>query len=175
MMSYARARLYLGSSNVGMWVVVSSIFLLFSVPERIFRMSLTPSWADVTQLAAAILVYTAVQGAFDLFGGYFLPKEYGRYTPPLPKFVAHWFRGAALHGALLADGRPQPAGYLAVLRELELHAPRLDDLGHGPLLVEARLERQDASGLIYALALLAEDGRPLLRARGAIALPRVAG
>ena len=84
-------------------------------------------------------------------------------------------QAAALHGALLAGGRPQPAGYLAVLREVELHAPRLDDPGHGRLLVEARLERQDASGLIYALAVLAEDGRPLLRARGAIALPRVAG
>ncbi len=101
MMSYARARLYLGSSNVGVWTVLSSVLLLFGVPERIFRMSPTPSWADVTQLAAAILVCAAVQGAFDLFGGYFLPREYGRYTPPLPKFVAHWFRGAALHGALL--------------------------------------------------------------------------
>lgn len=100
-MSYARARLYLGSSNVGMWVVVSSAFLLFGVPERIFRTSPAASWADVTQLAAVILVYAAVQGAFDLFGGLLLPKEYGRYTPPLPKFVAHWFRGAALHGALL--------------------------------------------------------------------------
>ena len=103
-MSYARARLYLGSSNVGVWTVVSSVLLLFGVPERIFQTSPTPAGADVAQLAATILVYAAVQGAFDLFGGYFLPKEYGRYTPTLPKFVAHWFRGAALHGALLLVG-----------------------------------------------------------------------
>lgn len=81
-------------------------------------------------------------------------------------------QAAALHGALLAGGQAQPAGYLAVLRDLEPLAPRLDDPGHGRLRVEARRERQDASGLIYAIAVLAEDGRPLLRARAAVALPR---
>lgn len=100
-MSYARARLYLGSSCVGVWVVLASIALLFDLPGRVFSTSPTPAWADVTQLAALIFVYAAVQGAFDLFGGFFLPKEYGRYAPRLGPFLAHWFRGAALHGALL--------------------------------------------------------------------------
>lgn len=81
-------------------------------------------------------------------------------------------QAAALHGALLAGGTLQPAGFLATLREVELLWPRLDDAGHGRLTVEARRERQEASGLIYAIALLAQSGRPLLRARGAIALPR---
>lgn len=100
-MTYARARLYLGSSCVGLWVVISSVLLLFDLPGRVFSTSPTPSWTDVTQLAAVIFVYAAVQGAFDLFGGFFLPKEYGRYAPRLPAFLGRWFRGAALHGALL--------------------------------------------------------------------------
>ena len=86
--------------------------------------------------------------------------------------VEYGFQAAALHGALLADGTPQPPGVLAALRDLELNAARLDAPEHGRLTVEARMERQDASGLIYAVAVLAEDGRPLLRARGAVALPR---
>lgn len=84
-------------------------------------------------------------------------------------------QAAALHGALLAGGVVQPAGYLAVLRDLALLVPRLDDSGHGRLTVEARMECQDPSGLIYAFVVLAEDGRPLLRARGVVALPRVSG
>ena len=83
-------------------------------------------------------------------------------------------QAAALHGALLAGGTPQTAGYLAALRELEIFSPRLDSAEHGRLTVEARWERQDTSGLIYAILLSAESGRPLLRARGAIALPRPA-
>lgn len=80
-------------------------------------------------------------------------------------------QAAALHGAMLAGDAAQ-AGYLAVLRELELLAPRLDDPAHGVLHVEARRERQDASGLIYDIALLSEHGRKLLRVRGVVALPR---
>ena len=100
-MSYARARLYLGISCVGMWVTLSAVALLFGLPERVLSLSATWSLADVGQLIAVIFIYTALQGAFDLFGGFVLPKEYGRYTPSLPKFLGHWFRGAALHGAIL--------------------------------------------------------------------------
>lgn len=100
-MSYARARLYLGTSCVGLWVVISSVALLFDLPGRVLSVSRTPAWADAAQLAAVIFVYAAIQGAFDLFGGFFLPKEYGRYAPRLGAFLLHWFRGAALHGAFL--------------------------------------------------------------------------
>lgn len=80
-------------------------------------------------------------------------------------------QAAALHGALLADGTPQPAGYLAALRGVELGADRLDDPAHGALHVEAVLHAQEASGLIYALRVRAQDGRDLLAARGTVVLP----
>ena len=100
-MSYARARLYLGISCVGMWTTVSALALLFSVPERVLSESTLWSLTGITQLAGVIFLYAFVQGAFDLFGGFVLPKEYGRYTPNLTRFLGHWFRGAALHGVLL--------------------------------------------------------------------------
>ncbi len=100
-MSYARARLYLGISCVGMWVTLSALALLFGLPERALSVSATWSLADVGQLIGVFVLYAFLQGAFDLFGGFVLPKEYGRYAPNLPQFLLHWFRGAALHGVLL--------------------------------------------------------------------------
>lgn len=100
-MSYARARLYLGVSGVGTWVVIAALALLFRLPERILSTQVSWSLTNVTQLLTVILLYAFIQGAFDLFGGFVLPKEYGRYTPSLAGFVGHWFRGAALHGAVL--------------------------------------------------------------------------
>jgi hypothetical protein len=100
-MSYARARLYLGISCVGTWTVLSLALLVFGLPERIFSTATVPSWRDLTQLVGAIFAYAFIQGAFDLFGGYILPKEYGRSGETLGAFMLRWSRGAALHGALL--------------------------------------------------------------------------
>ncbi len=99
-MSYARARLFLGTSCVGMWVVIAAASLSFGVPERVFSSS-TSFTAGFGQLVGVIFAYTAISGAFDLFGGFLLPKEYGRVTPKLGRFLRHWFRGAALHGVIL--------------------------------------------------------------------------
>jgi predicted hotdog family 3-hydroxylacyl-ACP dehydratase len=79
-------------------------------------------------------------------------------------------QAAALHGAL-RDGRAQPAGYVAALRDLVLHAARLDDPAWGELRVAARLERREGAGMVYALAVRTEDGAPLLDARAVIAVP----
>lgn len=82
-------------------------------------------------------------------------------------------QAAALHGALRAGAEAQPAGWLAALCDVELLAPRLDDPAYGALMVEARMERQDASGLIYAITIRAEDSRRLLAGRGVVVLPRL--
>jgi hypothetical protein len=77
-MSYARARLYLGTSCVGMWVVLSVVALAFGLPAKL--LSTSPAWGDEGQLIGVVFVYACLSGAFDLFGGYLLPKEYGRVT-----------------------------------------------------------------------------------------------
>jgi predicted hotdog family 3-hydroxylacyl-ACP dehydratase len=76
----------------------------------------------------------------------------------------------AVHGALLAQGGPQP-GMLAVLRDVRLHVDRIDDLP-APLIVTAtrRLARTD--GLIYDfnVVLHGSPSRPLSEGRISVVL-----
>jgi len=86
--------------------------------------------------------------------------------------VEYGLQAAALHGALMAGGMAQPAGYAASLRAVVLHADRLDDPAFGELLVEARVEAQERFGMVYAYEVRSEAGTPLLAGRASIALPR---
>ncbi len=85
--------------------------------------------------------------------------------------VEFGLQAAALHGALLAGGVAQQAGYVARLRDMALHVAYLDDPAWEEIAVEARLERQEAGGMLYALALMDPSGRRLVQARATIALP----
>jgi len=83
-------------------------------------------------------------------------------------------QAAALHGALTGGGVAQPAGYVAALRDIVLHVERLDDPELSELHVSARLERQEATGMIYALAVQDQNGTALVDGRAVIALPESA-
>lgn len=76
-------------------------------------------------------------------------------------------QATALHGALLAEGRPQ-AGMLAAARDVQLHTARIDTLS-GPLIVRATRGMARPDGLLYEFA-VASDGAPLATGRLAIAL-----
>jgi hypothetical protein len=52
-------------------------------------------------LLAFVLGYAIVQAPFDLFGGYLLPKRFGRAHPSAGLFVRSMLRGASVHAALL--------------------------------------------------------------------------
>jgi predicted hotdog family 3-hydroxylacyl-ACP dehydratase len=80
-------------------------------------------------------------------------------------------QAAALHGALIAGGVAQRAGYAAALRAVTLHVDRLDDPKFGELRVTARLEREEGHGVIYALEVQTAAGAALLSGRAVIALP----
>ena len=84
--------------------------------------------------------------------------------------IEYGLQAAALHGALV-DSRPQPAGYLAALRAVEIVVPLLDDPGFGILLVTAELQLREASGLIYGFALHSTAGTPLVSGRATVLLP----
>jgi predicted hotdog family 3-hydroxylacyl-ACP dehydratase len=84
--------------------------------------------------------------------------------------IEYGLQAAALHGALVAK-RPQPAGYLAALRAVEMMVPRLDVAHFGILQVTAELQLREASGMIYAFALHSAAGAPLLCGRATILLP----
>jgi predicted hotdog family 3-hydroxylacyl-ACP dehydratase len=82
-------------------------------------------------------------------------------------------QAAALHGALLAGGAPQPAGWLAGLQLGRIGVARLDDPALGALAIEAVLELADPGGLIYGFRLTSEQGTALMEGRATIVLPPV--
>jgi predicted hotdog family 3-hydroxylacyl-ACP dehydratase len=61
--------------------------------------------------------------------------------------VEYAAQAMAIHGALLAQGKPQ-AGMLGVLREIKLYVERIDRLVE-PLIVQAQRRLARADGLIY--------------------------
>jgi predicted hotdog family 3-hydroxylacyl-ACP dehydratase len=77
----------------------------------------------------------------------------------------------AVHGALLAqrDGRGAAAGYLALARDVELPAERLDDVAEDLRIRAFRLAAQPDS-LMYGFEITA-GGRVLLRGRVAVFFP----
>jgi predicted hotdog family 3-hydroxylacyl-ACP dehydratase len=84
--------------------------------------------------------------------------------------IEYCLQAAALHGALLSGSR-QPAGYLAALRDVDIHAERLDEASLGTLRVTATQELCTPHGLIYRFDLAAEDGTELLNGRAVLVLP----
>ena len=73
-MSYARARLLLGMSGVGLIVVSSTLLLLTQYPLSI--LPTTQEWSKTDLSALGILLIGLALGLFplDLLGGYFLPN-----------------------------------------------------------------------------------------------------
>ncbi len=80
-------------------------------------------------------------------------------------------QAAAVHGGLRA-GAAQVAGYVAGARSVTMHVDWLDDPAFGTLRVRATLEHEEAGGILYALAVEAENGAPLLDGRASVAFPR---
>jgi predicted hotdog family 3-hydroxylacyl-ACP dehydratase len=76
----------------------------------------------------------------------------------------------AVHGALLAQGGPQP-GMLGALRDIKLHVARIDDLP-GALIVTATRRFARTDGLIYDFVVELRDSpvRPLCEGRISVVL-----
>lgn len=98
--TYARARLWTGISGVGALVVLATLALALGwVPQLVAGVE--PSWpARGAALFAGLLGLAAAALPFDLAGGYFFPKRFGRPHPALPAFLIGWLRGVAILGGL---------------------------------------------------------------------------
>lgn len=83
--------------------------------------------------------------------------------------VEYALQAMAAHGALTGGGEAQPPGYLASLRGVALHVPRLDDVA-GELCVEARALSRAARGFVYEFRVMAGD-ETLLSGQAAIIIP----
>lgn len=97
-MSYARARLFLGASAVGTIVVLAALALVTDLPGRALPSQPEGFVLELAWLAVIAAVHGVLMAPFDLFGGWLLPREYGRSRERLGAFVWRWWRGAAFFG-----------------------------------------------------------------------------
>jgi hypothetical protein len=99
--TYARARLLVGITGVGTWVVIAAVFLaaggasLLPGPDAAFG-------AQAGALAAVIGIYVLVSLPFDLLGGLILPGRHGRPVPSASRWVAGWVRGVVVQSIVMA-------------------------------------------------------------------------
>jgi len=99
--TYARARLLVGITGVGTWVVIAALFLaldgasLLPGPDSAFG-------AQAGALAAVIGIYVVVSLPFDLLGGLVLPGRHGRAVPSASRWLAGWARGVVVQAIVMA-------------------------------------------------------------------------
>jgi len=87
-----------------------------------------------------------------------------------PVAIEYAAQAMALHGTLsAAPGTPPTPGFLASVRSVMLHVPRLDTV-EGELRVSAQRLLGDASQALYAFALHGADGAPLVEGRATVIL-----
>jgi hypothetical protein len=94
--TWASARLRLGQSNVGFWVVVSALIVL--VQPALGGGDYVAHGARWTGIVAA---YLALQVGFDIVGGYVLPERFGRSNQTPWAFAMRLGRATLLHAAVL--------------------------------------------------------------------------
>jgi predicted hotdog family 3-hydroxylacyl-ACP dehydratase len=85
--------------------------------------------------------------------------------------IEYGLQAAAAHGALTMAAAAGQPGYLASLRSVTLHATWMDDPAIARLVVTARLEHQEAHGVVYDFTVGGEAGEALVAGRAVIALP----
>ena len=102
---YGRARLCVGISAVGTWVLIATAGLTFGGPRWF-----ADAWSgrigggvggETSALLMFVVVYAAVQLPFDLMGGYLLPRAYGRSVPSPGSYLLALVRGVTVNGAVL--------------------------------------------------------------------------
>jgi hypothetical protein len=94
LLTYARARLFLGTTAVGTVVVLSALALALELPARWLPTEPGVWPVDAAWIALAVALHAAVLAPFDLFAGLLVPREYGRTSEPLGRFLWRWWRGA---------------------------------------------------------------------------------
>lgn len=106
--TYARARLKLGITGVGAFVVLSAAAAAGGLPGALFDASGGGLIEDAAGLAIWLAGAALLALPFELLGGYALPARFGRSHPELGDWLVRWLRGAlvvvlvmSVSGALL--------------------------------------------------------------------------
>ena len=77
-MSYARARLWLGITGVGSWVVFATIALIAGLPEKFLSSDVTSTSNLFLQLSSVFGLFLLWQLPFDFLGGWWVPRSFNR-------------------------------------------------------------------------------------------------
>ncbi|QDV09051.1 hypothetical protein Poly30_46080 [Planctomycetes bacterium Poly30] len=95
--TYARARLRLGITGVGTFVVLSLVAAVLKVPLQVFEHKGGALFTDASLLAVWISAVALLALPFELLGGYILPKKFGRQHPDgLGEWFLGWLRGVLI-------------------------------------------------------------------------------
>jgi len=98
--TYARSRLLVGITGVGVWVAAAVAFLAAGGAH-----ALPGPGSDFSDqaaaLAAVLAVYVVLSLPFDLLGGYLLPRRFGRECPDRDAYVVGWARGVLVQAVVM--------------------------------------------------------------------------
>lgn len=100
-MSYSRARLLLGITCVGLWVVLSVIILGTSLSEPLFATDIQPVHVELYQVLLLVGFYIVIMLPFDILGGYTVPRAYGRNNQTGMAFLKNLLVSVLFHAFIL--------------------------------------------------------------------------
>ncbi|GJM25672.1 MAG: hypothetical protein DHS20C16_20870 [Phycisphaerae bacterium] len=100
-MTYARARLWLGIASVGTLVVAASTALVFGVPQKAFGMVTVGIRAEIVSWLQVLACFVLLSIPFDVLGGYWLPRAFGRKHPGFGTFASAWGRGVLVQSIVM--------------------------------------------------------------------------
>lgn len=99
--TYARARLRLGMTGVGVLVVLATGALVAGWPQATLPTEFVPTSRAASWLVSVFALYALVQIPFDVLGGFVLPKRYGRKVAAATLTALRWLRGVVVQGAIV--------------------------------------------------------------------------
>ena len=100
-MTYARARLWLGISDVGFFVVLATVLLgIGGGPEIISMLGLAAA-SPLAAVAALLACYVILSIPGDVVGGFILPRRFGRSMTTFGLYFREWLRGVATQFAVM--------------------------------------------------------------------------
>lgn len=99
--TYARARLRLGMTGVGLLVVLATWALVAGWPRASLPTEAVEPGAAARALTAVFALYALLQVPLDLLGGFILPKRYGRNVAAATPTALRWVRGVVVQGAVV--------------------------------------------------------------------------
>ncbi len=100
-MTYARARLLLGISGVGLIVGLSALGLLFQWPQAIFADWTLGFPQQALALACIVATYCVLHVPLDYIGGYWLPCYHSRQCFLFNMWAAQYLRATLTQAAIL--------------------------------------------------------------------------